>query len=140
MSEPVIAEVDFDTWLAYGTQKGWVSEGFCAMHDTPPLADDENDLFEDGGDPCVPALRVWLDNTVRTEPESEPESEPEAEANLSLEEAVKTVAEEDWGTEGFTAFQALQRINERWPGRWPLITHLDVYDILRDLLGSPSRG
>ena len=52
----------FEQWLAYGQEKKWISEGVCAMHDGLPLTEEEMAYEEDGGDPCVPALRVWADN------------------------------------------------------------------------------
>lgn len=52
----------FAEWLDLGVSKGWVSEGVCAMHDGLPMTEEEMSYEEDGGDPCLPALRVWTEN------------------------------------------------------------------------------
>lgn len=48
----------FDEWLELGERLGYVTGRFCAMHDGPPLTNEESQEFEKGHDPCVPALRV----------------------------------------------------------------------------------
>lgn len=50
----------FDAWLAEGQERAWV-EGYCSTHDLGPMTTEEKRVFEDGGDPCIPALRVWLE-------------------------------------------------------------------------------
>jgi hypothetical protein len=47
-----------DAWLELGRANGWVTE-FCAMHDVGPMTPEENEVHADGGDPCIPSLRVW---------------------------------------------------------------------------------
>lgn len=56
---------DFEAWLAQGQERGWISEGFCETHDMVPMTEDEISVVEDGGDPCIPALRVWAIDGVR---------------------------------------------------------------------------
>jgi hypothetical protein len=47
-------------WLQQGVEKGWVSEGFCYTHDGDPyLTAEEEQEWEDGGDPCSPVVK-WL--------------------------------------------------------------------------------
>jgi hypothetical protein len=47
-------------WLQQGVEKGWVSEGFCYTHDGDPyLTAEEEQEWEDGGDPCTPVVK-WL--------------------------------------------------------------------------------
>lgn len=50
---------DVYDWLAYGVERGYCSEAVCNTHDGLPLVDDEIDEFEDGGDPCIPATRLY---------------------------------------------------------------------------------
>lgn len=50
---------DFDAWLSHGIEQGWVSEGHCDTHDRMPVTDEEEAAFDEGGDPCIPVLRVW---------------------------------------------------------------------------------
>jgi hypothetical protein len=47
-------------WFAYGVEQGWISDAVCATHDGLPSTDDENDEWEAGWDPCVPAVRLWI--------------------------------------------------------------------------------
>lgn len=52
-------EDSFTSWLLYGIEQGWVSEGHCDTHDRMPVTDEEEAAFDEGGDPCIPVLRVW---------------------------------------------------------------------------------
>lgn len=56
-------KMTFPEWLAMGVNAGWISQGVCAMHEGLPMTDEEEQEFEDGGDPCQPALRVWVEKT-----------------------------------------------------------------------------
>ena len=47
-------------WVADGIDKGYCSEGFCWTHDAPELIDCEVEQFDEGEDPCVPAIRVFV--------------------------------------------------------------------------------
>lgn len=53
----------FAEWLQIGLEHNWISEGVCGMHDMLPMTDFERTLFDDGDDPCIPVLRVWIDST-----------------------------------------------------------------------------
>jgi hypothetical protein len=50
---------DFDDWLRYGQQRGWISSPVCATHIGLPNTDDEEAAWEAGEDPCQHALRLW---------------------------------------------------------------------------------
>ena len=53
----------FLDWLAFGVDKGWCSEVVCSTHDgLPPLDDDEEEQWEAGYDPCVPAVRIYFED------------------------------------------------------------------------------
>jgi hypothetical protein len=56
-------ESPFDRWLAEGLDAGWISEGFCGTHDMAPMTETERAEFDDGYDPCLPVLRVWIERT-----------------------------------------------------------------------------
>jgi hypothetical protein len=49
---------DFQEWLEFGHLKGWISDVFCNTHDGGPMTDEENQEWEDGGDPCMFCVRV----------------------------------------------------------------------------------
>lgn len=52
-------DMNLQEWLDYGIAQGY-AEGFCIMHDQPPMNDSEADAYYSELDPCIPALRVWL--------------------------------------------------------------------------------
>ncbi len=52
----------FDEWITYGVGRGWVSLPTCDTHNGIPLMPEEEDEFGEGLDPCVVAMRVWVDN------------------------------------------------------------------------------
>ena len=49
---------DFDEWLKFGYDKGWISDVFCNTHDGGPMTDEEEKQWEDGQDPCMFVVRV----------------------------------------------------------------------------------
>lgn len=40
-------------------ERGWASPIVCATHDGVPHTEDEQADWEDGFDPCAPAIRLW---------------------------------------------------------------------------------
>jgi len=50
--------LNFDEWMKFGYDKGWVSDVFCNTHDGGPMTDEEQKEWEDGGDPCSFNVRV----------------------------------------------------------------------------------
>lgn len=52
---------DFWVWVKHGETKGWCSEPVCVTHDGLPSTDEEIAEWEDGGDPCEHAVRLWPD-------------------------------------------------------------------------------
>jgi hypothetical protein len=51
--------MDFDDWLHMGMTNGWCSKIVCATHDGLPATPEEDFQWEEGYDPCVPAVRLW---------------------------------------------------------------------------------
>jgi hypothetical protein len=52
----------FDEWLEIGMKEGYCSSPVCNTHDGLPSSEEEDAEWEDGGDPCVPAVRLfWHD-------------------------------------------------------------------------------
>lgn len=45
--------------LEQATNKGWASKIVCATHDGLPRTEEEDADWEQGLDPCVPAVRLW---------------------------------------------------------------------------------
>jgi hypothetical protein len=55
----VLDEQDMWQWLQIGIDKGWVSEPFCYTHDGDPyMTEEEEQEWEDGGDPCSPVIKI----------------------------------------------------------------------------------
>lgn len=52
--------LSIEDWVQYGIDHGYV-DTFCYMHDSAPMNDQEAGEYENGEDPCIPTLRVWLD-------------------------------------------------------------------------------
>jgi len=46
-------------WLELGIAAGYCSEPECQTHNMIEMTEDEQAFFEDGGDPCVPVVRLW---------------------------------------------------------------------------------
>jgi hypothetical protein len=48
----------FQEWLQMGIQEGYCSQPVCATHDGLPSTEEEDAQWEEGADPCVPAVRL----------------------------------------------------------------------------------
>lgn len=55
--------VTFDEWLTMGHEAGWCSRPMCSTHDMLPMTEGEEAEFDDGGDPCIPAVRLYEPGT-----------------------------------------------------------------------------
>lgn len=51
-------------WLEMGIKNGWCSEPACNTHDGLPSTDEEDKEWEEGHDPCVVAVRVYMEDKV----------------------------------------------------------------------------
>jgi hypothetical protein len=55
----ILDEQDMWQWLQVGIEQGWVSEPFCYTHDGDPyMTEEEEQEWEDGGDPCSPVVKL----------------------------------------------------------------------------------
>jgi len=52
-------DLDFDSWIKYGADSGWISDVFCNTHDGPPMSEEEMQEWDEGGDPCSFHVRVF---------------------------------------------------------------------------------
>jgi hypothetical protein len=53
--------VTFQEWIETGVKLGYCSEPVCNTHDGLPSTDEEDAMWEDGQDPCMPAVRLYAD-------------------------------------------------------------------------------
>ena len=51
----------FEDWLQVGVVAGWISDTGCAMHHGLPMRDWEEYEIDQGNDPCMVVVRVWMD-------------------------------------------------------------------------------
>jgi hypothetical protein len=52
-------ENEFGDWLQKGINNKWVSEPFCYTHDGDPyMTEEEEQQWEEGGDPCSPVVKI----------------------------------------------------------------------------------
>lgn len=56
--QPVILN-DVFAWLQYGIEHGYCSEAVCHTHDCVPYTEEEEEDWNEGFDPCVPAVRLY---------------------------------------------------------------------------------
>jgi hypothetical protein len=54
-------EGDFGEWLQKGIDNEWITEPFCSTHDGDPyMTEEEEQEWEDGGDPCCHVIKIKL--------------------------------------------------------------------------------
>ena len=46
-------------WLNFGIEQGWISDPFCSTHDFGPWTEEEMKEWDEGFDPCFPAVRLY---------------------------------------------------------------------------------
>lgn len=51
--------MEFEEWLKIGREKKWISEPVCETHEGLPMTKEELDAWDEGGDPCIHALRLY---------------------------------------------------------------------------------
>jgi hypothetical protein len=54
-------EMDFETWLQFGVDKGWCGAPVCEPHDGLPMTEKEETAYSEGEDPCVHVIRLYED-------------------------------------------------------------------------------
>jgi hypothetical protein len=60
-----------DEWVEYGVDHGY-ADTYCYLHESSPMTEqEEQEYVVEGGDPCIPTLRVWLDQEQNL-PSSQP--------------------------------------------------------------------
>lgn len=52
-------EMDFVDWVNYGVEQGWCTPIYCDTHEGPQLTEEEAAEWDEGGDPCLPVMRIW---------------------------------------------------------------------------------
>lgn len=73
---------EFDLWLAYGMNQGWVSDPKCISHSEIPVRNWEQMEFDVGMDPCLLVLRLWEDGMPDDDDEiNEPSPEVQGEGS-----------------------------------------------------------
>lgn len=60
----------FDMWLTFGMQQGWIGPPLCHRHGPEPLTDEE----EENGEICVSYLRLYPNSHIRRHVEARNEN------------------------------------------------------------------
>jgi hypothetical protein len=55
----------FDDWLQLGLSNGFCGPAICYPHDGLPLTEEEDQEYENGGDPCIHILRLYEDKKTK---------------------------------------------------------------------------
>lgn len=51
--------MEFNEWFLVGIDAGFCGPILCVQHDGAPMTEAEEQDAEEGGDPCVPMVRVY---------------------------------------------------------------------------------
>lgn len=62
--------MDVDEWLRYGFSAGFCGPPLCATHDGIGTTQREDAESDDGGDPCIPVLRLYGSRDTKAEVET----------------------------------------------------------------------
>ena len=49
----------FDEWITQGIDLGYCSVPACQTHEGLPSTEEEDAAWDEGWDPCVPAMRLY---------------------------------------------------------------------------------
>lgn len=60
MPEKINDPVRFNEWLNRGIDAGWITPVSCWNHDTFEITLEEEKEMDEGGDPCIPIVRLWM--------------------------------------------------------------------------------
>jgi hypothetical protein len=52
-------ELSLVDWLEYGHAHGYCTGVSCDLHDGVELTDAELEALDNGGEPCIPVVRIW---------------------------------------------------------------------------------
>jgi len=50
--------MDFAQWLEYGINNKWCTKSVCETHNGLPTSAQEDELWEQGEDPCIHVVRL----------------------------------------------------------------------------------
>lgn len=56
----------FDEWIEAGLEQGFCGPPVCHTHDGLPMSNQEDDSWNDGKDPCIHIIRLYLDAEHKT--------------------------------------------------------------------------
>lgn len=51
----------FEDWLRIGYDNGWCGAPVCSTHDGTPTSTEEDEMWDDGTDPCIHIIRLYED-------------------------------------------------------------------------------
>jgi hypothetical protein len=60
-----LSKIDFDTWMEWGLQRGFVGPPVCATHDGIPMSKAEEQQTEEFDDVCIHVIRPYRSQEER---------------------------------------------------------------------------
>jgi hypothetical protein len=52
--------MDIYEWLQYGIDNKFCTDSACQTHDYVELTEEEEEALNDGDDPCIVVVRLWV--------------------------------------------------------------------------------
>jgi hypothetical protein len=93
---------DVHSWIRYGVERGWVAEPVCNTHDGLPSTPEEAEAWDEGGDPCQAALRLWPEGYLYVE---EPDETIEVDDAIEIARLIADVPEQAKSVEGYVKIE-----------------------------------
>ena len=62
-------EITFDEWIKVRIENNWCGAPVCYTHDGLPTTIDEDNMFDEGDDPCMHIVRLYEDQEMKIQVE-----------------------------------------------------------------------
>jgi len=56
--------VTFDEWIQIGVDNKWCGAPVCSTHDGIPMSEEEENMWDEGSDPCHHVVRLYENEEV----------------------------------------------------------------------------
>jgi hypothetical protein len=57
-----MSDMTIDEWIKYGITKGYCTDATCVTHSGLSNTKEEEEEWDKGYDPCIPGLRLWIND------------------------------------------------------------------------------
>jgi hypothetical protein len=62
-------DLTFGEWIKTGIENNWCGAPVCSTHDGIPMSNKEEEMWDEGSDPCVHVVRMYEDLETKIEVE-----------------------------------------------------------------------